>query len=150
MFKAEKMTLDMSSIILTKEMMCTNNDGFIQSWYGEYKLPNSTILVKSGETDLNKQLKDGYLGVIFHIGVVEHLSGESDVVISYETPDKTQNSRSNTTEWDYEGYIKYGSGNPLKLQLAKGTWNIDDATYQQMKGTVVLYDLDNRAASDFE
>ena len=159
MFTRNKIELDMSAIILKKQSMCTNNLLFVQSWYGEYKLPNSTILVKSGETNLNNQLTDGYLGVIFNIGVVEEYSTEDPVVISYNTSDKmrAEAARYNSTEWDYEGYLgfpqtSYGNKltGTLKLQLAKGIMNITDDIYQKIKGTVMLYDIDNRAASDFE
>ena len=155
-FTKNKMTLDMSSIILDKQMMCTNYEAFIQSWYGEYKLPNSTIVVKFGESDLNKNLKDGYIGVVFYIGVVEITSNRT-IVISYNTNDKMRDygARTNTTQWDYEGYL--GFSNPgsevngnLTIQLAKGKWNINNEIYQKIKGTVALFDLDNRAASDFD
>ena len=159
-FSKDKQTLDMSALVLTEKMMCANFDGFIQSWYGEYKLPNSTILVESGkEPNSGNILKDGYLGVVFNIGVVEQQIGDSSnsktVVITYNSPDKKASSQTNTSQWDYEGYLGFSnagsvlSGN-LKIQLANGTWNIDNNRYQQVKGTVILYDLDNRAASDFE
>lgn len=153
-FKSEKKILDTSSIVLTHDMMCTNYDGFVQSWYGEYKIPNSTILVRAGETNLNNKLQDGYIGVIFYVGVVEKTSGR-DIVISYNTSDKNSSSQTNTTQWDYEGYLGFStpglalSGN-LSIQLARGKWNINNDTYQKIKGTVVLFDLDNRASSDFD
>ncbi len=153
-FTKEKRNLNTSSIVLTHDMMCTNYDGFVQSWYGEYKLPNSTILVKSGETNLNNKLQDGYVGVIFYIGVVERASGR-DIVISYNTSDKNVENQTNTTQWDYEGYLGFSTpgselnGN-LSIQLAKGKWSINNDIYQKIKGTVALFDLDNRAASDFD
>lgn len=159
-FSKDKHTLDMSALVLTEKMMCANYDGFIQSWYGEYKLPNSTILVESGkEPNSNNILDKGYLGVVFNIGVVEQQKGDisnsKTVVITYNTPNKKATSSINTSQWDYEGYLGFSNagsalnGN-LQLQLANGTWNINNARYQQVKGTVVLFDLDNRAASDFE
>ena len=157
-FSKEKQTLDMSALVLTEKMMCANYDGFIQSWYGEYKLPNSTILVESGkEPNSGNILDKGYLGVVFNIGVVEKpINGEGKtVVITYNTEDKKAANKENTSQWDYEGFLGFSNQGSalngyLSLQLANGTWNIDNARYQQVKGTVVLFDLDNRAASDFE
>ena len=41
--------------------------------------------------------------------------------------------------------------NSLGLQLESGTWKIaNNDMYNKIKGTVVLYDTDNRAANDFE
>ena len=60
----------------------------------------------------------------------------------------------------YEGYL--GFSNPgsaagdIALQLEKGTWTVNDnnsepkAKYTDIKGTVALFDLDNRAANDFD
>ena len=155
-FTKDRKTLNMSAIKLENAMMCTNNDGFIQTWYGEYKLPNSTILLREEETNLNNYLKDGYCGVVFYIGVVE-IRSDSTVVMCYNTNDKKDSRQYNTTEWDHEGFLGFKQSNigsklqgTLNLQLAKGIWNIDDDTYQKIKGTVLLYDLDNRAASDFD
>ena len=164
-FTKEQRTLNMSAIKLTTDMMCTNDDGFIQSWYGEYKLPNSTILVKKGETNLNNNLKNGYCGVVFYIGVVETRknlgagkNNADDIVMSYNTSDKKATNQMNTTQWDYEGFLGFPKQNigvtlnsELSIRLANKTFKFKDQdTYNIVKGTVILYDLDNRAASDFD
>lgn len=157
-FTKNQKTLNMSAIVLTEEMMCTNDDGFLQTWYGEYKLPNSTILVRTGETNLNNHLRDGYCGVVFYIGVVEQSGGRNTIVMSYHASDKLSASTNNTSQWDYEGFLGFPQSNcgrqlnaTLSIKLARGVWKItDDSLYQNIKGTVLLYDLDNRAANDFD
>ena len=47
--------------------------------------------------------------------------------------------------------VEYGKNvDNLRLQLEKGVWEMDNSRYNDIKGTVVLFDLDNRAANDFE
>jgi hypothetical protein len=145
--------IDVSNImVLTNKMMATNNDSFLQAWYGEYKLPNSTIAVAidaAGNYDINQQLKDGYIGVVFDIRSVDKESGGQTLL--YNTSDNSASSI-NTTQWDYEGFLgcSYESTFSGSLKLEKGTWYINDETYQKIKGTVVLFDTDNRAADDFQ
>lgn len=137
-------------------------DGDYQTYYGEYKLPNSTIAVPSGAVlnETNK-LKDGYIGVIFEIkskfkysGTIynlnysQNMDRDTDIVYNPHTPEAC-----NSSQWEYEGYLKQQYNKKFasaKLQLEKGIWQIDRATYDQIKGTVVLFDLDARASSDFD
>jgi hypothetical protein len=139
-----------NKLVLTRKMMCTNNTSFIQAWYGEFKLPNSTIAVPSISGNVNNPYKDGYIGVIFDIKCID--TGGS--IISYDTSDKSATTSTNTSQWDYEGFMDFktpGSATSiLRYQLEKGMWEIDNTRYQQIKGTVVLFDLDSRAANDFE
>lgn len=137
-------------------MMTTSNDKFIQAWYGEFKVPNSTIVVDANNIDLNNPLTDGYLGVIFKIECIDtETSGgtTTTVKVLYDQDDKAKGSNNhNTSQWDYEGYMGSNSGTNFNgsLQLENGKWSINDSTYQKIKGTVVLYDLDDRAANDFD
>lgn len=126
----------------------SKNDAAI-TYYGEYKLPNSTIAVKvdsNGNYDINRPLTDGYIGVIFDI--VAH---ESDGVdLSYSK--NSYKGLTNTSQWDYEGYL--GMDKPQKeysttMKLEKGIWTIDNDIYNKIKGTVILYDTDKRASNDF-
>jgi len=146
-----------SKITLTSKMMNTNNTSFIQSWYGEYKLPNSTIAISKVAGNINNNVnnpyKDGYIGVIFDIRSID-IGGQT---IIYDTRDKSSTTAYNTSQWDYEGFMNFktpGSqmdvATPLRYQLEKYMWVINDAMYQKIKGTVVLFDLDNRASNDFE
>ncbi len=143
-----------SKLILNNKMMGTNNNSFIQSWYGEYKLPNSTIAVSkvigSINNNINNPYKDGYIGVIFDIKTVD-ISG---FTLSYDASDKSASSQVNTSQWDYEGFMNFSTpgsnASILRYKLDRGIWEINNSTYQQIKGTVVLFDLDNRAANDFE
>ena len=140
---------------LDNRMMSTSNDNFVQAWYGEYKVPNSTIVLKESDTDLNNPLTDGYLGVIFKIECIDKYKQNNPITVLYDKNDINA-SGENTSQWDYEGYLgfkNYGSAvsnGELSIQLEKGTWAITDDLYQDIKGTVALFDLDNRAASDFE
>lgn len=139
---------------LDYKMMNTSNDNFIQSWYGEFKLPNSTIVTENG--NVSKPLTDGYVGVKFNIECID----TDSKTISYNTNNKNASPNTNTSQWDYEGYL--GFSNPgsaagdIALQLEKGTWTVNDnnsepkAKYTDIKGTVALFDLDNRAANDFD
>ncbi len=143
-----------STMILDGSMMSTNNSAFIQSWYGEYKLPNSTIAFSnntaSPNNNINNPYTDGYIGVIFNISYVD----DDGITVSYNTNDK-QASGTNTTQWDYEGYLGFKTPGEaltgsLKLQLERDIWTINDYMYNQIKGTVALFDIDNRAADDFQ
>lgn len=124
------------------------NDAAI-TYYGEYKLPNSTIAVKvdnNGNYDINKPLTDGYIGVVFDIRA--HEPTGVDLVYGKNS----YNNKTNTSQWDYEGYLgmsKPGSSYSTTLKLEKGTWKIDNTTYNKIKGTVILYDTDSRASNDF-
>ena len=139
---------------LTDYMMSSDDSNYIQSWYGEFKLPNTTIAVRKGD-NINNVLTDGYIGVKFDITCQDTVLDET---ISYSNPNKNATSQVNTTQWDYEGYL--GFANPgqsvndsssLRLQLEKGIWAIrDQETYDFVKGTVILYDTDDRASDDIQ
>ncbi len=139
---------------LTDSMMTSDEANYIQCWYGEFKLPNSTIAVPKGQEPNNK-LKDGYIAVKFDLVCMDYALNEN---ISYSTPNNNNSQKTNTTQWDYEGYL--GFSNPgqavtentsLRLQLEKGIWSIkDQATYEIVKGTVVLFDIDDCAADDIQ
>ena len=155
------------SFILTDNMMSYSDNNFVQAWYGEFKLPNSTIAVEvdaSGKKDINNPLTDGYIGVRFDIKCVDKETSstpESEAtIVSYNLNDKTaaeEGLTSNTSQWDYEGYLGFEKENVgkdlndrLRIQLEKGFWEINtQEIYNKMKSTVVLYDTDNRAADDF-
>lgn len=139
---------------LTDKMMSSDDTGYIQSWYGEFKLPNTTIAVRTGDS-IDNALTDGYIGVKFDITCVDTNLNET---ISYNVNNKAADSQVNTTQWDYEGYL--GFSNPgqevteqtsLRLQLEKGIWVINSQdVYDFVKGTVVLFDTDGRAADDIQ
>lgn len=151
---------NLREINLIHNMATVSNNGAIITYYGEYKLPNSTIAVavdEFGNYDINKPLTNGYIGVVFDIsakaGKMTVNKETTDVELSYS---KDTNG-DNTSQWDYEGFLgftKPGSlvqdTNPLTLKLEKGTWKINNSRYQEIKGTVMLYDLDERAATDYE
>ncbi|MBO5477082.1 MAG: hypothetical protein J6A15_04955 [Clostridia bacterium] len=154
--KQEALNIASSSgeFYLTDKMMSSDDTNYIQSWYGEFKLPNTTIAVKNGESIDNK-LTDGYIGVKFEIECVDSNLGQT---ISYNSNNKSVASRVNTTQWDYEGYLGFTNiGQPvtenssLRLQLEKGIWAIKTQdVYEFVKGTVILYDIDERAADDIQ
>lgn len=154
------------SFKLGSNMMATRSDDFIQSWYGEYKLPNSTIAVLKDKSIYDKDavLTDGYIGVAFKIECIDYEGSTKKRVTSYNQNDTNKANSANTTQWDYEGFLgfrnpgtKITSDESIKVQLEKGTWSVYDDnndykynTYQQVKGCVVLYDADARAAQDFD
>lgn len=152
---------DLRNITLTKEMATANINNTAITYYGEYKLPNSTIAVevdKNGKYDINEHLKDGYIGVVFDIvaysGTINIDNLSQEVLLSYSK--NTKKDKPNTSQWDYEaflGYTEYGSivtDGKLKIKLEKGVWEITDEIYNSIKGSVILYDMDNRAATDYE
>lgn len=164
MFTDKYVTLEVSDedgFTLNIDSMCTNYYGYVQSWYGEFKLPNTTIAVKNEEGDVNKPLTDGYLGVKFDISCFYEYTNNNEAKttkkVSYNTLDKNA-SGTNTTQWDYEGYLGFKNagkdvtGNDgLYLQFPKGKLLVSSQTdYEQIRGTVVFFDLDNRASNDFE
>ncbi|MEG2348693.1 MAG: hypothetical protein RSB67_03495 [Clostridia bacterium] len=148
----EPLKIGNESFELNYKMMTSSDSDFIQAWYGEFKLPNSTIAVGGGTT-INNPLKNGYIGVKFDIKCID----KEGVTVSYNENDKGVGTP-NTTQWDYEGYLGYnGAGrevskdDKMELQLEKGIYQIDtNEKYNKFKSTVVLFDLDNRAANDFE
>ena len=88
------------------------------------------------------------------------MDGDDNTVqeISYNTNNKNASPNENTSQWDYEGYLgfnscgsEYKETDNLSIQLEKGTWKIkNNSMYSLVKSTVVLFDLDNRAANDFD
>lgn len=142
---------------LNSSMMSVSDNQFIQAWYGEFKLPNSTIAVNG--SDISNPLTNGYIGVKFDIECIDDKGKSTEKRISYNQlnkndKDSSGNLKPNTTQWDYEGFLgftNYGNeANDLTLQLEKGTWSINNEKYNKIKGTVVLFDTDNRAANDFD
>lgn len=139
---------------LTDKMMSSDDTNYIQSWYGEFKLPNTTIAVKNGD-NIDNALTDGYIGVKFDISCYDAKLNED---ISYNRNNKTVGSQINTTQWDYEGFL--GFSNPgqqvteqtsLRMQLENGIWAINtQEIYDFVKGTILLYDIDSRAADDIQ
>lgn len=133
----------------------SNNDS-VQVWFGEYKLPNSTIAVKQedGKYNINNPLNDGYIGVKFDIQCIDEQS-TGTVTLSYNKNNQSSTAP-NTTQWDYDQYLGYtGLGREfsgdIPIQLEKGVWHINSqAEWNKIRGTVILYDADNRAANDFE
>ena len=144
-----------SGFTLNSKMMSTADNNFIQAWYGEFKLPNSIIAVKG--SDVSKPYTNGYIGVVFKITSIDKDSNNNIIrELSYNQNNNNadEDKKDNTTQWDYEGYLgftNYGNKvDSITLQLEKGEWKIDDSRYQEIKGTVVLYDTDNRASNDFD
>lgn len=144
-----------SGFTLNSKMMSTADNNFIQAWYGEFKLPNSTIAVKG--SDVSKPYTNGYIGVVFNITSIDKDSNGKvirEINYNHNNNNAAEDKQNNTTQWDYEGYLgfkNYGNKvDSITLQLEKGDWKIDDSRYQEIKGTVVLYDTDNRASNDFD
>lgn len=142
-----------SGFTLNSKMMSTADNKFIQAWYGEFKLPNSTIAVEG--SNISKPLTDGYIGVKFEITSIDKDANQNVIrKISYNQNNKNAEKQTNTTQWDYEGFLgftNYGNEvDKITLQLEKGNWEINNSTYQKIKGSVVLFDTDNRAANDFD
>ncbi|MEG1058572.1 MAG: hypothetical protein RSE57_00070 [Clostridia bacterium] len=145
------------SFDLTKEMMSSSDNKFIQAWYGEFKLPNSTVAVGGFGSSINNPLKNGYIGVKFDLVAVSGKDGKVKISYNQNNRDKDKKEITNTTEWDYEGYLGIKSGEAVSpsnmaiIPLENAEWKItDQAKYNEIKGTVALFDLDNRAANDFE
>ncbi|MBR5227887.1 MAG: hypothetical protein IKV94_04530 [Clostridia bacterium] len=140
----------LSKLILNfKEVSTYSGYSSSITYYGEYKLPNSTIAIRSGG-NINNPLKDGYIGVRFDILANEANNGSDSTTLRYGKD--ALNDRPNTSQWDFEGYLgitDQGSSYSTTLRLEKGTWSIDNDTYNKIKGTVILYDLDHRASNDF-
>lgn len=153
---------NLRNLTLTHEMATVAPNGAIITYYGEYKLPNSTIAVevdKNGTYNINEPLQDGYIGVVFDIvayaGKAKIEDKIEEIELSYSK--NTKENKPNTSQWDYEGFLGYTNygeyvpeDNPIKLKLEEGTWLINDEVYNEIKGSVMLYDLDERAAADYE
>lgn len=142
---------------LNKNMMQFEEGNYVQRWFGEFKLPNSTIAINTsgdstiGHNTVNDPLTDGYIGVIFDIKSIEKTDSGEKIEISYNQNNTNAENPENTSQWDYEGYlgVTAGSSYSTRIQLEKGNWIINNEDYKKIKGTVLLYDIDNRAANDF-
>lgn len=142
--------------------MTTSDNKYLQAWYGEFKIPNSTIALaedKDGKVDINNPLSNGYIGVKFKMECIDKYSSNKEVIISYDNNDTGLNGNNiNTTQWDFEGYLGFKENNigrslssALQIQLENGIWNIGtQKEYENVKGTVIFYDLDDRAANDYD
>lgn len=152
----------LTQITLEAATMATETyDGM--TFYGEYKLPNSTIAIDNtgSITDSSTYLKDGYIGVKFEISHNDpNFPGNKDTIYYNvglkKTPVPSFGEIANTTQWDFEGYLgsKYDvSSKTSYIKLEKGTWRITNDPlndiYSIIRGTVVLFDIDSRAATDF-
>ncbi len=152
--KEEALDISKDEFFLDDRMVAIDDTGYIQTWFGEFKLPNTTVATKSGDS-VDKALKNGYIGVKFEITCYDSKLGQN---IYYDTVNKAANSTINTTQWDYEGYL--GFSNPgrkvtedssLRIQLEKGIWSIKtQELYEFVRGTVLLYDIDAHAADDIQ
>ena len=63
----------------------------------------------------------------------------------------------NTSQWDYEGYLGFKNFGytatftaATSIRLEDGQWSLSNDLYKKIKGTVILYDADDRAATDYE
>lgn len=121
------------------------------------------LLLKSGG-NINEPLTDGYIGVKFDIQVIEYNnSNMSDTnikrILNYNQPDSNV-SGNNTTQWDYEGYLGYDyekkkgaditTNDNIRIALEGGSWRLTQEDYSFVKGTVILYDTDAKASSDYD
>lgn len=141
--------------------MTISDEGYLQAWYGEFKLPNSTIALAkdaNGNVDINNPLTNGYIGVKFDIECIDTYTNNRTVTISYDSNDTgIGKNQVNTSQWDYEGYLGFKESNigkelqnNINIQLENGIWSVDANMYKTIKGTVIFYDLDDRAANDYE
>lgn len=140
----------------SKEVVTQGFDGAVTTYYGEYKLPNTTIAVKveNGEYDINSPLTNGYIGVIFDMSAGSKTDDSFKESTSYV--DKADITDKFGGMWQLENY--YGGKTEFKLE--KATINVqrhnedtDTYTYtdlgKKMLGTVILYDADARASDDY-
>lgn len=159
---------NLRNITLTYQMATPTDNRAAITYYGEYKLPNSTIAVKVNSDrpyDINKPLDNGYIGVIFNIVAYSGTVNVNDIPQAVKLSYSKDTKGTNTSQWDYEGFLGFTkTGTEVKdgmlsLRLEKGTWNISgneekgytaNNLYNAIKGTVMLYDLDERAATDYE
>ncbi len=155
-------------LILTNKMQEKADNMFVQIWYGEYKLPNSTIAVKENGNINSKEdrLTNGYIAIKFEIEVREYASssmrdGTEKRILKYNQKDNNANAGcDNTTQWDYEGYLGYNYetkrgtditlNDNIRIPLEGGVWKLNQEDYDLVKGTVILYDTDAKASSDYD
>lgn len=138
--KTSSVTNTLKTVTLTAYTNTTvDTSGGMITWYGEYKLPNSTIAVEvdeNGKYNINKPLTNGYIGVRFNI-------------------EETTSKANYNEQWEKEGYLNYDDKlttyKTLTLRLEKGTLKLNTKDqYNKIKGTVMLYDIDQRADTDFD
>lgn len=117
--------------------------GAVTTYYGEYKLPNTTIAVavdSKGKFNIDKPLTNGYIGVIFDMS-------------SSSTDSNNTNITTYEDMWKNEGYMKVTADSGLSkmvMKLEKGSLKLDqNNNYNKILGTVILYDADARAADDY-
>ena len=143
-----ELKLKASTMATVNNVINQRYSGVITTYYGEYKLPNTTIAVANdgnGNYPINNPLTDGYLGVRFNISASHSI---------YEaTPSSVYKSDAGNI-WAHESYSGYekqdnGSIKYGKIRLEKGVLQINAANQDIIHGTVVLYDLDAKASDDY-
>lgn len=149
-----------NGFVLDDSMATYSQNGFVQAWYGEFKLPNTTIAT-TGTHGINNPLTNGYIGVKFDIECVDSREDKT-ITISYNQNNKQKvenkwKEQPNSTQWDYEQYLgldiagKTWGNEEARLQVENGILQIKtQEDYNKIRGTVVLFDLDNRASDDFQ
>ena len=138
----------------SNHFMTVSYEDFIQTWYGEFKLPNSTIVVPkqaNGSSNPNNALKNGYIGVTFDIKCIDSgYLGGNNLIVSYNENDTGRGESNNTSQWDYDGIFNVDhSGKGGNVTLKDYNWTVSDNEWQTIKSTVVLYETDLRADDDF-
>ena len=147
---------NLNELTLQKETMSITTEDY-QIFYGEFKLPNTTVAVEDGKTPTKENiLKNGYIAVKFDITTTYE-----DEELKYSRP-MDKKVESNTikqwlvTQWSFEGFLgaRYGkeslkADTGIQLENKKKLKATDATTYGEVIGTVVLFDSDERAASDF-
>lgn len=140
-----------------KEIVTQGFEGAVTTYYGEYKLPNTTIAVEideDGKYDINNPLTDGYIGVIFDLSAGSIKKGVFDESTFYVNKNKITETFGGM--WQLENY--YGGKTEFKLEkatIAVQIHNKETGAYtytdlgQKMLGTVILYDADARASDDY-
>lgn len=141
----------------SKEVVTQGFEGAVTTYYGEYKLPNTTIAVEvneKGEYNINSPLANGYIGVIFDMSAGSITDNVFDESTSYVN--KADITDKFGGMWQLENY--YGGKTEFKLEkatIAVQIHNKETGAYtytdfgQKMLGTVILYDADARASDDY-
>ena len=126
--------------------------GSVTTYYGEYKLPNTTIAVavEDGKYNINEPLTNGYIGVKFDMTAGSKKSSTFEESTKYMDSNQLKEYNSEGKKyggiWELEKYF----GTNEKFRIEGASLNITDYNvYNKLVGTVILYDADARASDDY-
>lgn len=155
--KLTELYLNANESATSRTIVTQGYNGSVTTYYGEYKLPNTTIAVKvdsEGKYNINEPLTNGYIGVIFDMSAGSKKTGSYEESTSYDSGDggiwKLEQYFGGKTEFKLQNGVVELKEKELNPSTNKYEYTDKDSEKaKQMIGTVILYDADARASDDY-